>query len=94
MNEIEITILSIILMIGIGYALKRIDFLSEKDINPLNKIIMNILLPCMIFSALYTADLSMMSSLGILPFVISASSFVILPTLQSAIIWTSLSLSL
>lgn len=53
MNEIEITILSIILMIGIGYALKRIDFLSEKDINPLNKIIMNILLPCMIFSALY-----------------------------------------
>lgn len=76
MNEIEITILSIILMIGIGYALKRIDFLSEKDINPLNKIIMNILLPCMIFSALYSSDLSLIPKLGILPFVILISSFV------------------
>ena len=76
MNEIEITILSIILMIGIGYVLKRIDFLSEKDINPLNKIIMNILLPCMIFSALYSSDLSLIPKLGILPFVILISSFV------------------
>ena len=63
-------------MIGIGYALKRIDFLSEKDINPLNKIIMNILLPCMIFSALYSSDLSLIPKLGILPFVILISSFV------------------
>ena len=76
MNEIEITILSIILMIGIGYVLKRIDFLSEKDINPLNKIVMNILLPCMIFSALYSSDLSLIPKLGILPFVILISSFV------------------
>ena len=76
MNEIEITILSIILMICIGYALKRIDFLSEKDINPLNKIVMNILLPCMIFSALYSSDLSLIPKLGILPFVILISSFV------------------
>ena len=76
MNEIEITILSIILMIGVGYVLKRIDFLSEKDITPLNKIVMNILLPCMIFSALYSSDLSLIPKLGILPFVILASSFV------------------
>lgn len=76
MNEIEVTILSIILMIAIGYVLKRIDFLSEKDINPLNKIVMNILLPCMIFSALYSSDLSLIPKLGILPFVILISSFV------------------
>ena len=76
MNEIEITILSIILMIGVGYVLKSIDFLSEKDITPLNKIVMNILLPCMIFSALYSSDLSLIPKLGILPFVILASSFV------------------
>ena len=31
MNAIEITIISIVLMIGLGYFLKRIDFLSEKD---------------------------------------------------------------
>lgn len=76
MNAIEITILSIILMIGLGYVLKRIDFLSEKDIDPLNKIVMYILLPCMIFYALYNADLSLIPKLGILPFVILASSFV------------------
>ncbi|MBQ9025734.1 MAG: AEC family transporter [Methanobrevibacter sp.] len=76
MNAIEITILSIILMIALGYFLKRIDFLSVKDVDSLNNIVINILLPCMIFSALYTADLSLMSSLGTLPFVILASSFI------------------
>ena len=76
MNQIEVTILSIIIMIGLGYFLKRIDFLSEKDIDPSNKIVMYILLPCMIFHALYSADLTLLSKLGILPFVILASSFV------------------
>ena len=76
MNEIEITILSIILMIGLGYFLKRIDFLSEDDINPFNKIVMYILLPCMIFHAIYSADLSLLPKLGILPFVILFSSLI------------------
>ena len=74
MNEIAVTILSIILMIGLGYFLKKIDFLSENDVDPLNKLVMYILLPCMIFSALSTADLSLLPKLGILPFVILASS--------------------
>ena len=76
MNAIEITILSIILMIGLGYFLKRIDFLSSKDIDPLNKIVMYILLPCMIFNALYNADMSLIPKLGILPFVILFSSLI------------------
>ena len=76
MNAIEITILSIILMIGLGYFLKRIDFLSSKDIDPFNKIVMYILLPCMIFHALYNADLSLIPKLGILPFVILFSSLI------------------
>ena len=76
MNEIAVTILSIIIMIGLGDFLKRIDFLSEKDIDPFNKIVMYILLPCMIFHALYSADLSLISKLGILPLVILASSVV------------------
>lgn len=33
-------------------------------------------MPCMVFSAIYSADLSMLSTLGILPFIILASSFV------------------
>ena len=75
MNAIEITILSIIIMIGLGYFLKRIDFLSEKDIDPFNRIVMYILMPCMIFHAIYSADLSLLPKLGILPFIILASSF-------------------
>ena len=74
MNAIEITIISIFLMIGVGYVLKRIDFLSEKDIDPLNKIVMYVLLPCMIFSALYSADMKMLPTLGTLPFIILAES--------------------
>lgn len=75
MSAIETTILSIIIMIGLGYFLKRIDFLSERDIDPFNKIVMYILMPCMIFHAIYTADLSLIPKLGILPFIILASSF-------------------
>ena len=76
MDAIQITILSIVIMIALGYVLKRIGFLSVDNVDTLNNIVINIMLPSMIFSALYTADLSMMSSLGILPFVIVASSFV------------------
>lgn len=76
MNAIEVTILSIIIMIGLGYFLKRIDFLTEKDIEPFNRIVMYILLPCMIFHALFSADLSLLSKLEILPLIILASSFV------------------
>ena len=75
MSAIETTILSIIIMIGLGYFLKRIDFLSEKDIDPFNKIVMYILMPCMIFHAIYGADLSLIPKLGILPFIILVSSF-------------------
>lgn len=77
MNEIEITILSIVIMIALGYILKRLDFLSEDDITPLNKIVMNILLPCMIFSALFSADLSAIHKLGVLPITIICSSFIV-----------------
>lgn len=74
MDAIAVTILSIILMIALGYVLKRIDFLGEKDIDPFNRIVMYILMPCMIFHAIYSADLALLPKLGILPFVILASS--------------------
>ncbi|WP_296788640.1 AEC family transporter [uncultured Methanobrevibacter sp.] len=74
MSAIENTIIAIVLMIGLGYVLKRIDFLSEKDIDPFNKIVMYILMPCMIFHAIYTADLNSISNMGILPIVILGSS--------------------
>ena len=76
MNDIEITILSIVLMIALGYILKRINFISVDDVDVLNDIVIYILLPCMIFTALHSADLSLISELGVLPFIILASSLV------------------
>lgn len=76
MNAIIITILSITILIALGYFLKKIDLLSEKDVTPLNNLVMNLLMPCMIFSALYSADLRLLPELGILPFIQMTSSFV------------------
>ena len=76
MDSIEITILSIIFMIGLGYILKKIDFFGEKDIVSFNKIVMYIFLPFMVFQVWYNADLSLIPELGILPFVILFSSLI------------------
>ncbi|MCF0226738.1 MAG: AEC family transporter [Methanobrevibacter sp.] len=75
MNAIITTILSIAILIGLGYFFKRINLLSEKDVTPFNTLVMNLLMPCMIFSALYTADLSLISDLAIFPFINILSSF-------------------
>lgn len=76
MGAIETTILSIILMIALGYFIKRIDLISLNDVDSLNNLVIYVLLPCMIFSALYSADLSLIPVLGFLPFIILFSSFI------------------
>ena len=62
MNSTE-TILAIILMILIGYASKKIGLLKSEDSIPLNKIVINITIPALIFIAMYGADLSNISVL-------------------------------
>ena len=57
MNSIE-TILAIILLILVGYISKRIGLLKYEDSITLNKIVVNIAIPSLIFLAMYTADLS------------------------------------
>ncbi len=57
MNSTE-TILAIILMILIGYTAKRIGLLKLEDSVTLNKIVVNIAIPSLIFLAMYSADLS------------------------------------
>ncbi|MCE7697418.1 MAG: AEC family transporter [Methanobacterium paludis] len=57
MNSLE-TIISIIVLIIIGYAAKRIGLLKPEDSISLNKIVVNIAIPSLIFMAMYTADLS------------------------------------
>ena len=57
MNSTE-TILAIILMILIGYLSKRIGLLKPEDSITLNKVVVNIAIPALIFLAMYGADLS------------------------------------
>ena len=52
------TILAIILMIFIGYLSKRIGLLKPEDSTTLNKIVVNIAIPSLIFLAMYGADLT------------------------------------
>ncbi len=52
------TILTIIILIIIGYAAKRIGLLKAEDSRTLNKIVINIAIPSLIFLAMYGADLS------------------------------------
>jgi hypothetical protein len=62
MNSIE-TIISIIVLIIIGYVTKRVGLLKPEDSVTLNKIVLNLALPSLIFMAMYTADLSSIGSL-------------------------------
>lgn len=57
------TILAIIVMILIGYFSKKIGLLKPEDSTTLNKIVVNIAIPSLIFLAMYGADLSNINSL-------------------------------
>ena len=57
------TILAIILMILIGYFSKKIGLLKPEDSTTLNKIVVNIAIPSLIFLAMYGADLSNINTL-------------------------------
>ncbi|MDD3985637.1 MAG: AEC family transporter [Methanobacterium sp.] len=57
MSSIE-TIFTIILLILVGYISKRIGFLKYEDSITLNKIVVNIAIPPLIFLAMYNSDLS------------------------------------
>lgn len=57
------TILVIILMILLGYLSKRIGILKSEDSTILNKIVINIAIPSLIFLAMYGADLTNIKTL-------------------------------
>lgn len=65
MNSYE-TIIAIVVMILIGYICRRMEFLRPEDAKTLNKIVIYIAIPSLIFMAMYTADLSHIQTLGTL----------------------------
>lgn len=63
MNSYE-TIIAILLMIILGYVCRRFDFLKTEDTQTLNKIVVYIAIPSLIFMAMYNADLSNIRTFG------------------------------
>ncbi|MDI6643877.1 MAG: AEC family transporter [Methanobacteriaceae archaeon] len=68
MNSVE-TIMAIIVMIAIGYLLRKRGILDSEDSQTLNKIVINLSIPSLIFLAMYTADLSDIHILVLIPFI-------------------------
>jgi predicted permease len=50
---------AVILIIGLGWSLRRIDFLKRDDVEVINKIIVYVSLPALIFMAVHNASLSL-----------------------------------
>jgi hypothetical protein len=63
MNSYE-TIIAIIVLILIGYICRRTGFLKAEDTKTLNKIVIYLAIPSLIFLSMYSADLSAIGSLG------------------------------
>ena len=63
MNSYE-TIIAIVFMIILGYICRRLDFLKPEDTQTLNKIVVYIAIPSLIFLAMYNADLSNIGAFG------------------------------
>ncbi len=59
MRELLVFIPAMVIIIGIGWGLKRIGFLGPADVDVLNKVIIYVSLPALIFLAVQKADLSL-----------------------------------
>lgn len=68
MGSIE-TIMAIIVMVILGYILRRINFLKAEDANSLNKIVVHIAIPSLIFLSMYKMNISELPSLTIIPLI-------------------------
>ena len=75
--DYRIIIVSIIVMILIGVLSKKIGLLKEDNVETLNNLVINIFLPCLIFNALYTADVSLIPSLSILTVYMLITSLIV-----------------
>ena len=69
MASVETTILSIIFMVFLGYILKQVDLLKEADVDVLNKIVINVALPAMVFITVYKTDFFILQHIATMPLV-------------------------
>lgn len=63
------TFIVVLIIIFIGYFAKRINLLKLDDVEILNKIVINISMPALVFYSIYKTNLSLIPKIGILPFI-------------------------
>ncbi|MCK9151102.1 AEC family transporter [Methanobacterium alcaliphilum] len=86
LNSIE-TVLAIILMVILGYILRRINLLKTEDAHALNKIVVNVAIPSLIFLSVYSMNTSDLPGLTFIPLI---CILVALITGSIAYLWTSM----
>ncbi len=75
LNLIE-TILAIIIMVFLGYGMRRSGLLKYGDAKSLNKIVVNLAIPSLIFLALYRIEISIIPSLMPIPLICIIIGFI------------------
>ncbi|HIH61399.1 MAG TPA: transporter [Methanobacteriales archaeon] len=68
MNSFD-TVLAIVLMVLLGYIAKTLGVLREKDAYSLNKVVVNIAIPSLIFNSIYNSEISTITALLKMPLV-------------------------
>ena len=63
------TFFVVLIIIFIGYFSKRINLLKVNNTGTLNKIVINISMPALVFYSIYKINLSLIPKIGILPFI-------------------------
>lgn len=63
------TFFVVLIIIFIGYFSKRINLLKVNNTGTLNKIVINISMPALVFYSIYKTNLSLIPKIGILPFI-------------------------
>ncbi|KZX11172.1 AEC family transporter [Methanobrevibacter filiformis] len=67
MSAVLDTIISILVMVLLGYFLKRIKLLEFSDVGKLNNLVIYVAMPAMIFMALYTSNIGFLPKLAVMP---------------------------
>lgn len=80
------TIISIILVIGIGYFARRLNLLKTEDSTILNKIVVNLAIPSLIFISIYKSKFDIFN---LLPLTL-VSLFITFVTGSIAFLWCKL----
>lgn len=74
--DILTTFLTIFIILFIGFIAKRFDFLTSNEGVVINKVVVNLAMPCLVFNSLYSENMSLLPTLGKFPIVGFITAFI------------------